>query len=81
VRIPPHALSGLSGASQALPKRVRNHVGMTLTLAIVINAILMAGICVAVAHVIHLPHRIERKLKLGNAMYVPGDDSELRRAA
>jgi len=54
---------------------------MTLTLAIVINAILMAGVCVAVAHVIHLPHRIERKLKLGNAMYVPGDDSELRRAA
>jgi hypothetical protein len=54
---------------------------MTPTLAIVINAVLMAGICAAVAHVIHLPHRIERKLKLHSAAYLPGDEPELRRAA
>jgi hypothetical protein len=54
---------------------------MTLTLAIVINAILMAGICVAVAHVIHVPHRIEREQELDNAVYVAGGEQDLRRAA
>ncbi|HEY2541913.1 MAG TPA: hypothetical protein VGH92_02560 [Gaiellaceae bacterium] len=53
---------------------------MTLTLAIVINAVLMAGIVAAVAHVMHLPHRIERHRKLDTAVYVPGED-ELQRAA
>lgn len=53
---------------------------MTLTIAIVINAVLMAGIVAAVAHVIHLPHRFDRKRPLENAVYVPGQD-ELERAA
>ncbi|MDE3024247.1 MAG: hypothetical protein KGI93_01625 [Acidobacteriota bacterium] len=53
---------------------------MTLTLAIALNALLMAGIVAAVGHVIHLPHRFDRHRTLENAIYVPGDD-ELRRAA
>ena len=53
---------------------------MTLTLAIVINAVLMAGILAAVAHVMHLPHRIDRQRKLDTAVYVP-DADEMRRAA
>ncbi|HEY2072460.1 MAG TPA: hypothetical protein VGG88_02670 [Gaiellaceae bacterium] len=54
---------------------------MTLTLAIVINAVLMAGIVAAVAHVMHLPQRFDRRLQtLEHAVYVPGED-ELTRAA
>lgn len=57
-----------------------HHAGMTLTLAIALNVLLMTGIVAAVAHVIHLPQRFDRYRKLENAIYVPGDD-ELRRAA
>jgi hypothetical protein len=54
---------------------------MTQTIAIIVNAVLMAGIVLAVARMIHLPHRIERSVeKLEHAVYVPGDD-ELQRAA
>jgi hypothetical protein len=57
---------------------------MTLTYAIIVNAILMAGIVAALARFIHLPFRIERHLlKLEHAVYVPGveDEDQLRRAA
>jgi hypothetical protein len=55
---------------------------MTLTLAIIVNAALMAGIVVAVARMIHLPYRIERRLHLEHAAYVPGEEEHaLRRAA
>jgi hypothetical protein len=53
---------------------------MTLTLAIVINAVLMAGIVTAVAFFIHAPHRFDRRRQLETAVYVPGED-ELERAA
>jgi hypothetical protein len=53
---------------------------MTLTIAIIVNIVLMAGIVAALAHVIRLPHRIERNRKLEAAVYVPGED-ELSRAA
>ena len=50
---------------------------MTLTTAIVLNAILMVGIVVALARFIHLPFRIERHLlKLEHAIYVPGEEEE-----
>ena len=55
---------------------------MTLTIAIIVNAVLMAGIVLALARIIHLPHRIGRRLHLRHAVYVPGEDeTELRRAA
>lgn len=57
---------------------------MTITTAIILNAILMAGIIVALARFIHLPFRIEKRLpKLDHAVYVPGRDEEeeLSRAA
>ena len=55
---------------------------MTLTIAIIVNAVLMAGIALAVTRIIHLPYRIERRLHLRHAVYVPGEaDAELRRAA
>jgi hypothetical protein len=57
---------------------------MTLTYAIIVNAILIVGIVAALARFIHLPFRIERHLlKLEHAVYVPGveDDDKLRRAA
>jgi hypothetical protein len=55
---------------------------MTLTIAIIVNAVLMAGILAAVARIIHLPYRIERRLQLRHAVYVPGEEAtELRRAA
>ena len=48
---------------------------MTLTTAFIVNAILMAGIVVAVARFIHLPFRIERHVpKLEHAVYVPGEE-------
>jgi hypothetical protein len=50
---------------------------MTLTTAIILNAILMVGIVVALARFIHLPFRIERHLlKLEHAVYVPGEEDE-----
>jgi hypothetical protein len=56
---------------------------MTLTTAIIVNAILMVGIVVAVARFIHLPFRIEKHLlKLEHAVYVPGEEEqELSKAA
>ena len=55
---------------------------MTLTIAIIVNAVLMAGIVAAVAHMIHLPYRIERRLHLRHAVYLPGEEeTELPRAA
>jgi branched-subunit amino acid transport protein len=57
---------------------------MTLTTAIILNAVLMVGIVVALARFIHLPFRIEKRLpKLEHAVYVPGrdDEEELSRAA
>ena len=55
--------------------------GMTLTLAIVVNAVLMAGIVAAVAGTIHLPFRIDRPRAFRTVTYVAGSDEELRRAA
>lgn len=50
---------------------------MTLTTAIIVNAILMVGIVVALARVIHLPFRLERHLpKLAHATYVPGEEED-----
>jgi hypothetical protein len=56
---------------------------MTLTYAIIVNAILMAGIVAALARFIHLPFRIEKHLlKLEHAVYVPGhEERELSKAA
>jgi len=54
---------------------------MTLTSAIILNAILMTGIIVALAGVIHLPFRIDERLSLGHAVYVPGEEEDLSRAA
>ena len=56
---------------------------MILTYAIILNAILMAGIIVALARFIHLPFRIEKHLlKLEHAVYVPGaEERELSKAA
>ena len=59
-----------------------DHVVMTLTIAIIVNAVLMAGIVAAVARMIHLPYRIERRLHLVHAVYVRGvEENELSRAA
>jgi hypothetical protein len=74
------ALRIFSGSSQGISTPHGDDAGMTLTLAIVINAILMAGIVAAVAHVIHLPQRFDRRRKLETAVYVPGEDG-LERAA
>jgi len=61
--------------------RAGEDAGMTLTLAIVINALLMAGIVAAVAGMIHLPFRIDRPRIYRTATYVARSDEELRRAA
>ena len=59
-----------------------DHVVMTVTIAIIVNAVLMAGIVAAVARMIHLPYRIDRSLHLHHAVYVPGEaDDELSLAA
>ena len=60
-----------------------DHVAMTLTIAIIVNAVLMVGIVAAVARMIHLPYRIERRLHLRHAVYYePGEeDNELSLAA
>lgn len=54
---------------------------MTLTIAIIVNALLMAGIAAAVARTIHLPFRIERGRRLEHAVYLPRHAHELDRAA
>lgn len=55
---------------------------MTLTIAIIVNAVPMAGIVLALARIIHLPYRIERRRHLLQAVYLPGsEETELRRAA
>ena len=58
-----------------------DHADMTLTLAIVVNAILMAGIVAAVAGTIRLPFRIDRPRLFRTATYAAGSEEELRRAA
>ena len=55
---------------------------MTTTLALIVNAVLMAGIILAVAWTIHLPFRIGRGVRrLENAVYLPERGHELDRAA
>lgn len=55
---------------------------MTTTIAIIVNAVLMAGIVLAVARMIHLPFRIERGIRrLEHAVYLPERADELDRAA
>jgi hypothetical protein len=77
--------SVLSGTSQGFSSGAADDAGMTLTTAIIDNAILMAGIVTALAHFIHLPFRIERhvpKLEHAAAVDVPGEEEhELSRAA
>ena len=60
-----------------------DHVAMTLTIAIIVNAVLMVGIVAAVARMIHLPYRDRaRGLHLQHAVYVQGvEENELSRAA
>jgi hypothetical protein len=55
---------------------------MTLTTAIILNAILMVGIVLALARLIHLPFRIEKRLPK-HAIYMPGreEDDRLSKAA
>lgn len=76
-------LSVLTGATQGFSSGAPDDAGMTLTTAIIANAILMAGIVAALARFMHLPFRIERRmLKLEHAVYVPGEEEgELSRAA
>ena len=54
---------------------------MTLTIAVIINAVLMAGIVAALAYFIHLPHRIERHLMRERMIAVPRNEDEFSRAA
>jgi hypothetical protein len=76
-------LSVLPGTSQRFSSGAPDDAGMTLTTAIIINAILMAGVVAALARFVHLPFRIERRVpKLEHAVYVPGEEEhELSRAA
>lgn len=55
---------------------------MTLTIAIIVNAVLMAGIVAVIARTVHLPFRIERGIRrLEHAVHLPGERDELERAA
>lgn len=56
---------------------------MTLTIAVIVNALLMAGIVSSLAFVMHIPFRVDRRRTLGTAVYLPrnGDRDELDRAA
>ena len=56
---------------------------MTQTIAIIVNAVLMAGIVGALAIVMRIPFRLDRRRAAGNVVYVPGseDERELSRAA
>jgi hypothetical protein len=55
---------------------------MTQTIAIIVNAVLMAGIVAALARIIHLPFRIERHRILRQVADLPQDErDELSRAA
>lgn len=54
---------------------------MTLTIAIIINAMLMAGIVTALAYFVRLPHRIERHLIRERVIHLPRHEDELSRAA
>jgi len=75
----PH--SALQGPSNALLTYARNDGGMTQTIAIIVNALLMAGVVAAVARAIHLPFRIERPRIPRRAVYEPREEDELSRAA
>jgi hypothetical protein len=50
---------------------------MTLTIAIILNAVLMAGLLGALAHVMHLPFRLKHHV----AEEQPVERFELERAA
>ena len=54
---------------------------MTVTIAAIVNALLVAGLVAALAYVMHLPFRFERRRTLGTAVYLPGHRDELDRAA
>jgi hypothetical protein len=54
---------------------------MTLTLAVIVNALLMAGIVAALAYFVHLPHRIERHLLREHPVAAVPEEDELLRAA
>jgi hypothetical protein len=56
---------------------------MTLTIAVIVNALLVAGLVAGLAHVMHLPFRIGRRRTLATAVYLAGDGNrdELDRAA
>ena len=54
---------------------------MTLTIAIIVNAALMAGIVAALFRVIRIPFRIDRRARLKHAVYLPAGADELDRAA
>jgi hypothetical protein len=55
---------------------------MTQTVAIIVNALLMAGIVAALARIIYLPLQIERPPILRQAADVPHEEpDELSRAA
>jgi hypothetical protein len=54
---------------------------MTLTIAVIINAFLMAGIVAALAYFIRLPQRIERHLGGEGVLALARDEDELSRAA
>jgi hypothetical protein len=56
---------------------------MTLTIAVIVNALLMAGIVAALSYVMHLPFGFDRRRTLGTAVYLPrdGNRDELDRAA
>lgn len=71
----PH--SGLPASSHGLLTRGGDDVHMTLTIAIILNAVLMAGLLVALAHVMHLPFRLKHHV----AEEQPAERFELERAA
>lgn len=56
---------------------------MAQTTALIVNALLMAGIIVTLAFVMHIPFRLDRARRRTNVTYVPGreDERELSRAA
>jgi len=55
---------------------------MTQTTAIIVNALLAAGIVTALAVVMHLPRRLHRRRALEHAVYMPDSvEQRLSRAA
>ena len=59
-----------------------NDGDMTQTTAIIVNALLAAGIVTALAVVMHLPGRLHRRRALEHAVYMPDSvEQRLSRAA